>query len=200
MAEVRLLGLCATAEADPFGEMLLRALSAPGPTGVRLDVYAVPSVTPPDSDAGGPSGQAADRALGRLVARSDGLLITAPESDSPPPEPLLSALNGLTWTKGTSPLAGKPVGVLTTTHIGTSPAAAYCETERMLLSAGADLVGPRATVLCAGHTLHEEPDGQVRLVDPAVTMRLLLHVHRIAAAARTVYRLPPAEGPGTWLL
>ncbi|WP_328694862.1 hypothetical protein [Streptomyces sp. NBC_00342] len=130
MAEVRLLGLCATAEADPFGEMLLRALSAPGPMGVRLDVYAVPSVTPPDSDAGEPSGQADGRALGRLVARSDRLLITAPESGSSPPEPLLSARNGLTWTKGTSPLTGKPAGVLTTTHIGTAPTAAYCGTER----------------------------------------------------------------------
>ncbi|MFC5721643.1 NAD(P)H-dependent oxidoreductase [Streptomyces gamaensis] len=199
MENVLLLGLSSPVEDDPYGDPLLRALSAPGASGTRLVVSTAPSVlarTGPDID---PAHPVAD-ALRQMASLADGLVIAAPESPGAPAESLRTLLNWLSWPTAASPLVGKPVAVLTTTREPTAPSDPYCEVERMLFTAGAHMVGPRTVIPRAAHALRETPDGQVSFSDPGAAVRLLFHIHRTAAAARERSGLPPADDSRPWLL
>ncbi|MFF7726750.1 NAD(P)H-dependent oxidoreductase [Streptomyces sp. NPDC008001] len=200
MENVLLLGLSAPTDDDPYGDPLLRALSAPGASGTRLVVSTAPSVLArAGSGIVAPSHPVAD-ALRQMASLADGIVLTAPESDAAPPDSLRTLINWLTWPAEGSPLAGKPVAVITTS---TAPAAepdAYCEAERMLFTAGATIIGPRTVVPRVDRALREEPDGQATFSDPGAAVRLLFHIHRTAAAAREHSGLPPADDFKPWLL
>ncbi|MBB5121020.1 NAD(P)H-dependent oxidoreductase [Streptomyces eurocidicus] len=196
--DVLLLGLSAPAEDDPFGAPLLRALSVPGPSGLRLVVSATPPVLAWAGAAAGASHPVA-RALRRMASLADGLVITAPESDAALPGSLRTLLDWLSWPADSSPLAGKPVAVMTTTRDVRTTTAPYCEVERMLFTAGARVVGPRTVVGRADRTLCETADGRVSIDDPAAAVRSLFHLHRTAAEVRRDAGAPPA-GDRSWPL
>ncbi|MEV6673704.1 NAD(P)H-dependent oxidoreductase [Streptomyces sp. NPDC051162] len=195
-----LLGLSAPADDDPFGGPLLRALASPGASGTRLVVSTAPSVLARAGSGIAPTHPVADT-LRQMAALADGIVITTPESEAAPAASLRTLLNWLTWSAEDSPLAGKPVAVLTTSAGPAVPSPPpYCEAERMLFSAGADIVGPRTVIGRAAQVLREREDGQVTFDDPGAAVRLLFHIHRIAAAARQNAGLPPADDSRPWLL
>ncbi|MGP3638163.1 NAD(P)H-dependent oxidoreductase [Streptomyces sp. 24-1644] len=199
MNVVHMLGLCAPAEADPFGEALLRALAVPGPTGVRLEVWPAPPDLPPHSDITPHELPPEARALRRKVADANALVLAVPESASLPPEPLLTALDWLARPRGGSPLIGKPISVLTTTSAGAGDPSSPTETERILLGTGCEIVGPRTITPCAGEVLQDRPGGRVFIADPAAAMRLLLHVRRTSKAARAASHLLSGQDIRPWL-
>ncbi|MEH6379095.1 NAD(P)H-dependent oxidoreductase [Streptomyces sp. KLMMK] len=200
MENVLLLGLSAPADDDPYGDPLLRALSAPGASGTRLVVSTAPSVLArAGSEIIAPSHPVAD-ALRQMASLADGIVITTPETAAAPPTSLRTLLNWLTWPTEGSPLIGKPVAVITTSTAPAAEPEPYCEAERMLFSAGATIIGPRTVVPRIDRTLREEPDGQVAFGDPGAAVRLLFHIHRTAAAARETSGLPPADDFRPWLL
>ncbi|WP_424889294.1 NAD(P)H-dependent oxidoreductase [Streptomyces sp. XH2] len=200
MENVLLLGLSAPTEDDPYGDRLLRALSAPGASGTRLVVSTAPSVLArAGSEIIAPSHPVAD-ALRQMASLADGIVLTTPETDGAPPASLRTLLNWLTWPTEGSPLVGKPVAVLTTCEEPIAEQKPYSEVERMLFTAGATIIGPRTVVPRVSRALREEPDGQVSFGDPGAAVRLLFHIHRTAAAARENAGLPPAEDFRPWLL
>lgn len=182
---IHLLGLCAGTETDPFGEPLLRALAGPGCDGLRWDVCPVRDGLPPHGDHPGDALPTEVRALRARAAAADALVLAVPEPAAMPPGALLNALNWLVWPRAGSPLAGKPVAVLTTTAGDAPDPAPFTEAEQLLLGSACQSVGPRTIVRQAGRILREEPGGRVFLSDPAVTMRLLLHIRQTETAART---------------
>lgn len=200
--DVLLLGLSAPAEDDPFGDPLLRALSVPGPSGLRLVVSGTPSVRALALARTGAAAVASHpmaHALRRMASLADGLVITAPESDTALPGSLRTLLDWLSWPADSSPLAGKPVAVMTTTREVRTTPAPYCEVERMLFTSGARLVGPRTVIGRADRALRETEDGRVAIDDPAAAVRSLFHLHRTAAEVRRDAGAPPA-GDRPWLL
>ncbi|MFF8960153.1 NAD(P)H-dependent oxidoreductase [Streptomyces sp. NPDC014894] len=184
MNVVHMLGLCAPAPADPFGETLLRALVAPGLTGLRLEICPAPPDLPPHREVPPSALPPGARALRRKAADADALLLAVPESQSLPPEPLLTALDWLARPRAGSPLIGKPVSVLTTTPDAAGHPPPPTETERILLGTGCEIVGPRTVTAHAGAVLRRRAGGGVFIADPASAMRLLLHIRRTSAAAR----------------
>ncbi|MDX3484954.1 MULTISPECIES: NAD(P)H-dependent oxidoreductase [Streptomyces] len=199
MNVVHMLGLCAPAGADPFGEALLRALAVPGPTGVRLEVWPAPPELPPHSNVTPHELPPEAEALRRKAADANALVLAVPESTSLPPEPLLTALDWLARPRDGSPMIGKPVAVLTTTSAGAGDPSSPTETERILLGTGCEIVGPRTITPSAGKALQERPGGRVLITDPAAAMRLLLHVRRTSKAARAASHLLPEENFRPWL-
>ncbi|MFW3464364.1 NAD(P)H-dependent oxidoreductase [Streptomyces sp. 058-1L] len=199
MDVVHILGLCAPAEADPFGEALLRALAVPGPTGVRLEVWPAPLELPPHSNVTPNELPPQARALRRKAADANALVLAVPEATSLPPEPLLTALDWLARPKGGSPLIGKPVAVLTTTSAGAGTPSSPTETERILLGTGCEIIGPRTITPSAGKALQDQPGGRVFITDPAAAMRLLLHVRRTSKAARASSQLLSEDDFRPWL-
>ncbi|MEU0841879.1 NAD(P)H-dependent oxidoreductase [Streptomyces sp. NPDC005962] len=181
---IQLLGLCAGTETDPFGEPLLRALAGPDCDGLRWDVYPARDGLPPHGDRPGDALPTDVRALRARAAAADALVLAVPEPAAGPPDALLNALNWLVWPRAGSPLADKPVAVLTTTADDASDPAAFTEVEQLLLCSACQSVGPRTIVRHAGRLLREEPGGRVFIADPAVAMRLLLHIRQTETAAR----------------
>ncbi|MFE0045277.1 NAD(P)H-dependent oxidoreductase [Streptomyces albireticuli] len=200
MENVLLLGLSAPAEDDPFGDPLLRALSVPGASGVRLVVSATPSVLSRTGAAASVASHPVAHALRRMASLADGLVIAAPESDAVPPASLRTLLDWLSWPADSSPLAGKPVAVMTTTRDAGTSTDPYCEVERMLFSAGATVIGPRTVVGRADRALRGTEDGRVSISDPGVAVRSLFHLHRTAAEVRRGAGAPPAGGDRPWPL
>ncbi|MER5619290.1 hypothetical protein [Streptomyces sp. NPDC002215] len=188
MDEVRMLGLFAGATTDPFGELLLRALAGPGPSGVRIDLCQVPEDLPAHADPGTSSLPPQVQKLRALVTDTHALLIVLPEADGPLPWPWSTALNWLGWPSTGSPLPALPTAVLTTEAAVTPLPSSFTSAEELLTSARCNLVGPRTVVPCAARTLRPQPDGRVLVTDPGVTLRLLMHIHRTAAAARSAAR------------
>ncbi|ARZ71983.1 hypothetical protein SMD11_6407 [Streptomyces albireticuli] len=199
MENVLLLGLSAPAEDDPFGDLLLRALSVPGASGLRLVVSATPSVLARPGAAPVASHPVA-YALRQMAALADGLVVTAPESDAVPPASLRTLLDWLSWPAESSPLAGRPVAVMTTTHDAGTSTDPYCEVERMLWSAGATVVGPRTVIGRADRALRGTEDGRVSIDDPGAAVRSLFHLQRTAAEVRRNAGAPPAGGDRPWPL
>ncbi|MFF9349303.1 hypothetical protein [Streptomyces sp. NPDC014734] len=187
MDEVRMLGLFAGTNTDPFGELLLRALAGPGPSAVRIDLCQVPEDLPAHADPGTSLLPPQVRKLRALVADTHALLIALPEADGPLPWPWSTALNWLGWPSTNSPLPALPTAVLTT-EASTSLPCSFSSAEELLTSARCNLVGPRTVVPRAARTLRPQPDGRVLVTDPGVMLRLLTHIHRTAAAARSAAR------------
>lgn len=181
---IHLLGLCAGTETDPFGEPLLRALAGPDCDGLKWDVCPVRDGLPPHGGHLGDALPTEVRALRARAAAADALVLAAPEPAAMPPGTLLNALNWLVWPRAGSPLAGKPVAVLTTTAGDAPDPAPFTEAEQLLLGSACQSVGPRTIVRHAGRLLREEPGGRVSIADPAVAMRLLLHIRQTETAAR----------------
>ncbi|GAA3168165.1 hypothetical protein GCM10017688_15560 [Streptomyces ramulosus] len=184
-----MLGLFAGTTTDPFGELLLRALADPGPSAVRIDLCQVPEDLPAHADPGTSPLPPQVQKLRALVADTHALLIVLPEADGPLPRPWSTALNWLGWPSTDSPLPALPTAVLTT-DAATSPPSSFTPAEELLTIARCNLVGPRTVVPSAARTLRPQPDGRVQVTDPGVMMRLLLHIHRTAAAARATARNP----------
>ncbi|MFJ9681918.1 hypothetical protein ACIRP2_28270 [Streptomyces sp. NPDC101194] len=198
MNDVHVLGLSADKSCDPFGALLLRSLARPGPTGISIETWQAPDA-PPTAHAAPQAGELPP-GIARLhaaVATTDALLIAAPEGFLP--EPLLTTLNWLGWPAAASPLHGLPTAVLTTTA-GTGSAFPFTSVEEVLLGAGCDLIGPRTMVPRADRALCHQPDGRVLVTDPRVMMRVLIHLHRTATAARATksgVHNPSARGRST---
>jgi chromate reductase len=182
---IHLLGLCAGTETDPFGEPLLRALAGPDCDGLRWDVCPVRDQLPPHGAHPRDELPTEVRALRARAAAADALVLAVPEQSAVPPGALLNALNWLVWPRAGSPMAGKPVAVLTTTADDAPDPAAFTDVEQLLLGSACQSVGPRTIVRNAGRLLREEPGGRVFIADPTVAMRLLLHIRQTETAART---------------
>ncbi|WP_267244055.1 NAD(P)H-dependent oxidoreductase [Streptomyces sp. PR69] len=197
MTDVHIMGLCAPAETDPYGELLLRALATPGCEGVRLDVRPVPPDLPPHRELPPDRLPPAVRALRQEAERAHALLLAVPEHPDTPPGPLLTALQWLARPTAGAPLAGKPAAVLTTAAGNASDPEPFTSAEHILLAADSEIVGPRSIVPNAARILHDQggPDGWVFISDPSVTIRLLLHIRRLDAEARATASLGPAPGP-----
>ncbi|MFF8717196.1 hypothetical protein ACF07T_38095 [Streptomyces sp. NPDC015184] len=188
MDEVRMLGLFADATTDPFGKLLLRALAVPGPSGIRIDLCQVPEDLPAHADRGTSSLPPQVQKLRALVAGTHALLIALPEAGGPLPWPWSTALNWLGRPSPGSPLPALPTAVLTTEAGVTPLPCSFTSVEELLTSARCNLVGPRTVVPCAARALRPQPDGRVLVTDPGVMLRLLTHIHRTAAAARSAAR------------
>ncbi|MEU9318215.1 hypothetical protein [Streptomyces sp. NPDC048295] len=141
MDEVRMLGLFAGATTDPFGELLLRALAGPGPSGVRIDLCQVPEDLPAHASPGTSSLPPQVQKLRALVADTHLLLIALPEADGPLPWPWSTALNWLGRPSTGSLLPALPTAVLTTEAAVTAPS--FTSAEELLTSARCNLVGHR---------------------------------------------------------
>ncbi|MDI3389579.1 NAD(P)H-dependent oxidoreductase [Streptomyces sp. B-S-A8] len=197
MNDIHIVGLCAPSETDPYGELLLRALSTPGSQGIHLDVCPVPPDLPPHEALPADRLPPSVRALRQTAHRAHALLLAVPEAPDVPPAPLLTALQWLARPAAGAPLTAKPVAVMS---VAPGPAEApepFTEAEHILLAADSVTVGPRSIVPNAARVLRDQggPGGRVVIGDPAVTMRLLLHVRCLGSAARTAARLGPAPEP-----
>ena len=111
MTTVRLVGVAGSLRKASLNRALLRALAAELPVGTTLELFERLAEIPtfdPDSTHEPP----AVVALKQAVAAADGLVIATPEYNYSLPGVLKNAIDWASRPPATSPLRGKPVGIL----------------------------------------------------------------------------------------
>ena len=109
---IKLLALSGSLRHDSFNRGLLRAAQEVAPVGVELvpyDDWADAEPYNEDLEGSVPGGAAAVR---ERISEADGLLIATPEYNGGVPGALKNALDWASRPHGLSPLAGKPVAVI----------------------------------------------------------------------------------------
>lgn len=171
--ETVLIGLCGSLRKASLNHALLRALAGVMPDGARLDIYAGLGELPLfNSDLGEPP---AVTALKDAARAADGIVFATPEYNYSVTSVTKATIDWLSRPPPTSPLRGKPVGVLgAATGISGSMRAQYHLRQMMVFSDAPVLAQPEVIIPKA----HERFDADGALTDES-TRDLL---RRFAAA------------------
>jgi chromate reductase len=110
MPDVLLLGICGSLRQASTNRALLRALAEVMPAGARLELYERLGELPLfNSDLGEP---APVTDLKAAIARADGVVFGTPEYNYSIPGVLKNALDWASRPPASSPMRGKPVGMI----------------------------------------------------------------------------------------
>jgi chromate reductase len=187
----RLLGIVGSLRKASVNAALLRELAMVMPEGVVLDVFddlgALPLFNSDLADEPAPV-----TALKHAIAGADGLVIACPEYNYSVPGVLKNALDWASRPPATSPLRGKPVGILGAAKGMSGTMRAQAHLRQILLYSDAPVLGQPEVLIPKAH---ERFDADLRLTDEStrVLLRsfgaaLVVHVDRYARAIR------PTEG------
>jgi chromate reductase len=139
---MEILGIAGSIRGQSFNRRLLAAARHELPDGVRLVVWdGLASVPPFDEDAEQGPAPAAVAGLREAVASAAGLLIATPEYNGSVPGQLKNALDWASRPLGSAVLAGKPVAVVGASPSPHGAASAQGDLRKVLVTAGASVVG-----------------------------------------------------------
>jgi chromate reductase, NAD(P)H dehydrogenase (quinone) len=111
MTTVRLLGIAGSVRKGSLNRALLRALADELPTGTTLDLFdGLAEIPTFDPDVGHEPPPVV--ALKQAMAAADGLVIATPEYNYSLPGVLKNAIDWASRPPATSPLRGRPVGIV----------------------------------------------------------------------------------------
>ena len=148
---MRLLAISGSLRADSHNTRLLRIAAEEAPAGVEIDIYGgLADIPPYDEDADAGAGPEPVRALRELIADYDGLIFATPEYNSSIPGVLKNAIDWASRPRATTPLAGKPSGVMGASTGYFGAVWAQAELRKVLGSTGARVVDAEAALAQAG--------------------------------------------------
>jgi chromate reductase len=184
---MKLLGVVGSLRRASVNRALLRELVAVLPDGVSLDTFDDLGAIPPfDSDL--PAEPPAVTALKQAIGAAHGLVIACPEYNYSVPGVLKNALDWVSRPPATSPLRGKPVGILGATIGMSGTIRAQAHLRQILLYSDAPVLGqPEVLIPKADQRF----DASLRLIDESTRgllrgfgAALVDHVDRYTRAIR----------------
>jgi len=154
---VRLLAISGSLRADSHNSRLLRIAAEEAPGGVELIVYdGLAAIPPYDADLDTSPAPPPVRRLRELIASSDGLVFSTPEYNSSIPGVLKNAIDWASRPRATTPLSGKPAGVMGASTGQFGAVWAQAELRKVLGSAGARVVDAELSLANADNSFDQE--------------------------------------------
>lgn len=180
--EVRLLGVAGSLRARSFNRALLRAAAELAPAGVGVESFDLRPVPlyDADIDRDGERPEAVER-LKRAIGDADGLLLAGPEYNCGISGVLKNALDWASRPAFRSPLAGKPVGIMSAATGGVGGARGQEQLKLVLLGVTAS-VYPRIGLMVPRAA--ERFDDDLRLADEPTREHLAKYVAGLAEWTR----------------
>ena len=173
MAGVRLLGICGSLRKASLNRALLDALGEALPDGTELSIFEQLGDLPIfNSDLVDPPPVAQ---LKEAIAAADGLVFAVPEYNYSVPGGLKNALDWVSRPPASSPMRGKPVGLIGAASGMSGTIRAQSHLRQMLVYSDSPCLNQPEVLIARAH---ERFDDAGRLVDPS-TRELLA---RFAAA------------------
>lgn len=110
---MRLLAISGSLRSDSHNTRLLRIAVEEAPASVDVQIWGGLAEVPPyDGDADHGAGPEPVSRFRELIAEADGLIFATPEYNSSVPGVLKNAIDWASRPRATTPLAGKPAGVM----------------------------------------------------------------------------------------
>ena len=165
---VSLLGICGSLRKASLNRALLRAVGESLPEGTRFEIFErLGELTIFNSDLGDPPPVVA---LKTAVGAADGVVIAVPEYNYSIPGGLKNALDWLSRPPATSPLRGKPIGLVGAATGMSGTIRAQLHLRQMLVYSDAPCLNQPEVLIPRAH---ERFDGQGALTDDS-TRQLLV--------------------------
>jgi len=147
---MRILAISGSLRADSYNSRLLRIAAEEAPAGADFDIYdGLATIPPYDADHDIGDGPEPVRELRELIVNSDGLVFSTPEYNSSIPGVLKNAIDWASRPRATTPLAGKPAGVMGATTGQFGAVWAQAELRKVLGSTGSRVVDAEVSLALA---------------------------------------------------